>query len=168
MNIQGLNGIDSNLLLKALEQRNATALIPVQSGHIQSVYQIDKNKLQVTLKTGDSMTLHLEHGPTAYAAESKKNSATVVSNEEGKKAIQLLKAKKYFNEKGVNVSALNDSELVDVADLARLVNNEPLISSVAITAEDERIVNEFKQYFAETSTARKEDDELANEFKGFW
>ncbi|MFJ7371567.1 hypothetical protein ACIQVU_19375 [Lysinibacillus sp. NPDC098008] len=146
--MQGLNGIDSNLLLKALEERNATALIPVQSSHIQSVHQIDKNKLQVTLKTGDSMTLHLEHGPTAYVTEQKTNSFAAVSNEEGQKAIQLLKAKKYFNEKGVNVAGLNDSELVDVADLARLVNNEPLISSVTTTAEEERIVNEFKQLFS--------------------
>lgn len=168
MNIQHINTnlspLDMQHFLQALSQRNQSSFLPVGTEFIKSVQRMPSQDFVCQLITGDSMTVQ----PVNMATASKPTNFAPVSSEEGQQAIQLLKAKKYFNEKGVNVAGLNDSELVDVVDLARLVNNEPLISSVATTAEDERIVNEFKQYFAEMSTARKEDDELANEFKAFW
>lgn len=163
VNIQHINTSlspsDMQQFLQALSQRNQSSFLPVGTEFIKSVQRMPSQDFVCQLITGDSMTVQ----PVNMVAASN----TAISNEEGQQAIQLLKAKKYLNEKGVNVTGLSESDLVDTADLIRSVNNEPLISS-GVTGADEHIVNEFKQHFTEMATARKDDDELVNELKALW
>lgn len=160
MNIQHINTnlspLDMQHFLQALSQRNQDSFLPVGPEFIKSIQRMPNQDFICQLVTGDSMTIQ----PINMATTSKPTNFTPVSNEEGQQAIKLLKAKKYLNEKGIDVAGLNDSDLVDTVDLIRVLNNESEISS-GLTGEDERIVNEFKQYWSEPSaTARKEDDEI--------